>query len=70
MPNTITKYECARCLFLYDVEQDAIDCEDAHLLPMSVDDATWTRDDNTAVYPVSVSIAFSTGGPITYNRVD
>jgi hypothetical protein len=66
MPNTITQYECTRCLFLYDTEQEAMDCEDAHLLPMSVVGQTWRRDDNTAAYPASVSIAFPTGGPITY----
>lgn len=68
MPRIETRYFCNVCNSVYSEEEKAIQCEKAHLIPISVSDADYLKSDNKKLYPDSVLIHFEGGKSARYYR--
>jgi len=56
-------FRCEKCRREFDRREDAVKCEDGHLLPVAVEVKQYT----TKPYPYSVIVTFSNGEKLVYN---
>jgi hypothetical protein len=58
----VTKYECSVCLHVYDTEQEAIDCADAHLAIGDLALDAVTKPGDGQAIPREITITADVGG--------
>lgn len=58
MPREEKRYYCAICGEYYLKRELAVECEQSHLIPKSVDNPKYLKNDRKSEYPDSVLVHF------------
>lgn len=63
----VAYYKCTKCQRTFDRYEEAVACEDGHLVPVEVRVVSYT---SVKPFPFSVEVAFSNGEKRIYNSAD
>lgn len=68
---TVTRYVCDHCKSVYDTEEEAMQCEQWHKIPSSVQSSgylPYNYDVKMRGYPSTVVIEFTDGSTASYKK--
>jgi len=68
MPRKEIKYYCNICGKVHMIENEAIECEKSHLIPIKVKQLDYDMVNIENRYPTSVLVDFDNGNSVKYYR--